>query len=116
IALKIVPSEFARQRERVEGFGREALAASRLNHPNIVTIYEVNASQPICFIAMELVEGEPVRERIQRGVVPVLEAVKMMLQATSAVSAADAAGIIHRDIKPENIMVRPDGLVTVLDF
>ena len=100
---------------RVERFVREARAASALNHPNIVTVYEIGESPAGHFIAMELIEGRTLREL--RAESPSIQAVaKIGAQAARALAVAHAAGIIHRDIKPENLMLRDDGYLKVLDF
>jgi Tol biopolymer transport system component len=116
IALKLLPSHFTTDVAHVRRFEREARAASSLNHPNIITIHEIGEVDDIHFIATEFIEGQTLREKIRSGVPGLNEVVDIALQIASALSAAHAAGIIHRDIKPENIMVRPDGLVKVLDF
>ena len=116
VALKFLPSEFTHEAERIRRFEREARAASALNHPNIVTIYEIGQSDGTCFIATELVEGQTLRDMMQRSPMHTKEAINVVGQVADALSAAHSAGIIHRDIKPENIMVRPDGYVKVLDF
>ncbi len=116
VALKALPAEFTSDPERVQRFEREAFAASRLNHPNIITIFEVVHSEGEHFIATELVEGETLREVLRRGSPAIDRAVEIATQIAAALDAAHAASIIHRDIKPENIMIRADGLVKVLDF
>src|SRR5262249_11054538 len=89
---------------------------SALNHPNILTIYELREVEGRQYIATEFVAGETLRQRMKRGPLPVAEVVEIAIQIASALSAAHQAGIVHRDIKPENIMLRPDGYVKVLDF
>ncbi len=138
VALKVLPEEFAKDPERMARFEREAKVLASLNHPNIATLYgletvgvtpeeerensefripnsEFPASE-ITFLAMELVEGEDLSERIKRGPVPVEEAVAIALQIAEALEAAHEQGIVHRDLKPANIKLRPDGTVKVLDF
>jgi eukaryotic-like serine/threonine-protein kinase len=115
-ALKLLPARFTQDDERVRRFKREARAASALNHPNIITIYEIGEADGIHFIATEFIEGQTIRERLMRGTIPVGEVIDVAIGVASALSAAHDAGIIHRDIKPENVMVRPDGYVKVLDF
>jgi serine/threonine protein kinase len=114
VALKFLTPEFARDAERMLRFMQEARAASALNHPNIVTVYEVGEGDP-AFIATEFVDGMTVRERMTRPL-PLPEALDVAVQLVSAIVAAHEAGIIHRDIKPENVMIRPDGYVKLLDF
>ncbi|MCA1850381.1 MAG: serine/threonine-protein kinase, partial [Acidobacteria bacterium] len=116
VALKILPSEFAAHPDRMRRFVQEAKAASALNHPNILTIYERDETDADPFIATELIEGETLRERLRREPITLSEALDVATQVASALAAAHQAGIIHRDIKPENVMVRGDGLVKVLDF
>ena len=116
VALKLLPAQFTQSPDRVARFQRESRAASALNHPNIITIYEIGQDRGVNFIASELVEGVTLRRGINRGKFNVKEAVEIAMQVASALSAAHAAGIIHRDIKPENLMVRRDGYVKVLDF
>jgi serine/threonine protein kinase/TolB-like protein/Tfp pilus assembly protein PilF len=115
-ALKLVPFRFTGDAERLKRFQQEAHAVVGLNHPNIVTVYEIGEDYSIHYIASELIEGETLRDRLKRGPVQLSEAVDVAIQVASALAAAHQAGIVHRDIKPENIMVRPDGYVKVLDF
>lgn len=115
-ALKILPARYTTNADLVHRFEREAKAASALNHPNILTVYEIGKTEESHFIATELIEGETLRQRIARGALPLDEALDIALQIAAALTAAHEAGIIHRDIKPENIMLRPDGYVKVLDF
>ena len=116
VALKLLPPHFTTEAAHVRRFGREARAASSLNHPNIITIHEIGKVDDTHFIATEFIEGQTLREKIRSGVPDLNEVIDIALQIASALSAAHSAGIVHRDIKPENIMVRPDGLVKVLDF
>lgn len=115
LALKLLPAEFTSDQVRVRRFEQEARAASALNHPNIITIHEIGEAEGRHFIATEFVEGQTLRRRMRRPL-SILEAVEAAVQIASALNAAHGAGIIHRDIKPENVMLRPDGLVKVLDF
>jgi eukaryotic-like serine/threonine-protein kinase len=115
-ALKLLPVRFTQDEERVRRFKREARAASALNHPNIITIYEIGDADGVHFMAMEFIEGENLRQRVTRGAMPLGEVIDVGIGVAGALAAAHDAGIIHRDIKPENIMVRPDGYVKVLDF
>ena len=116
VALKLLPSDYTADAERVRRFQQEARAASALNHPNIVTIHEVGEHDGAQFIAIEYIEGETLRRRMARGRIGPGEALEIAAQAAGALAAAHRAGIIHRDVKPENIMLRPDGYVKVLDF
>src|SRR5207249_5217175 len=102
--------------DRLKRFEREARAVVGLNHPNILTVYEIGEDNSIHYIASELIEGETLRERLTRGPMQLSEVLDVAIQVTSALAAAHQAGIVHRDIKPENIMLRPDGYVKVLDF
>jgi serine/threonine-protein kinase len=116
IALKRLPPHFTINPDRVRRFGREARAASALNHPNIVTIHEIGDSNSTHFIATEFVDGKTLRQLINEKPFTLSEALNVVIQVAGALTAAHAAGIVHRDIKPENIMVRADGYVKVLDF
>lgn len=116
VALKLLPSEFTLNEERLNRFKQEAFAASALNHPNILTIYEVGSEDNVHFIATELIDGVSLRERMAREQLTVDQVLDLGGQVASALSAAHAAGIVHRDMKPENVMVRRDGYVKVLDF
>jgi eukaryotic-like serine/threonine-protein kinase len=116
VALKVQPIEFPKEAERVHHFEHEARMASALNHPNIITIYEFGQNDQWHFIASEFIEGQTLRERMTASRLGVREAVNIAIQVASALEAAHIAGIIHCNIKPENVMVRPDGLVKVLDF
>jgi serine/threonine protein kinase/tetratricopeptide (TPR) repeat protein len=115
VALKILPADVAADQTRMRRFVLEAKAASALNHPNIITIHEIEQLDSLNFIATEFIDGETLRQRIRAGL-QTLEILEISIQVASALAAAHAAGIIHRDIKPENIMVRSDGYVKVLDF
>lgn len=116
VALKVLPASFTKDVERLRRFEQEARAASALNHPNIITIYEIVKTGASHVIATEFVEGETLRQRLARSPLTLNEALHIAIQVADALSAAHKAGIIHRDIKPENIMLRPDGYVKVLDF
>ena len=116
VALKLLPSSFTTNDDRLRRFEQEARAASALNHPNIITIYEIREAAGSHVIATEFVEGETLRLRLNRSALTLSEVLNISIQIADALSAAHKAGIIHRDIKPENIMLRPDGYVKVLDF
>jgi serine/threonine-protein kinase len=116
VALKLLPASFIRDAERVARFRREARAVSLLNHPNIVTIYEIGEAEGLRFIVTEYVEGMTLRQMLSRGRLAREQALDIAVQTASALVAAHEAGIIHRDTKPENVMVRADGYVKVLDF
>jgi serine/threonine protein kinase/Tol biopolymer transport system component len=127
VALKLLPAQFTQDEDRLHRFEQEAYAASALNHPNILTIYEIGHVETTRFIAMEYVEGETLRHHLSRSRasgeghstghgIRLHEALDIAIQIASALAAAQAAGIAHRDIKPENLMLRGDGYVKVLDF
>ena len=116
VALKVLPLRFARDRGRVARFQREAKAASALNHPNIVTIYDVGQDGERWFIAAELVDGVSLRKYLSTRKLPFKEVLDIAVQCAAALQTAHRSGVVHRDIKPENIMIRPDGAVKVVDF
>ena len=122
VALKMLPLEFTSDPERVQRFRQEALAASRLNHPNIITIFEIVQQEEHHFIAEEYVEGRTLRDLLtdsqnqKQRALSLERALEIAIQIAKALKAAHTAWIIHRDIKPENIMIREDGLVKVVDF
>ncbi|HEY6448567.1 MAG TPA: protein kinase [Acidobacteriaceae bacterium] len=116
VALKILSPALDRDPRGLRRFEQEARAASALNHPNILTIYEFGRAEGIHFIASEYIEGETLRQRLSHAALPVADAVSIAIQIAQALEAAHASNIVHRDIKPENVMIRPDGLVKVLDF
>jgi serine/threonine protein kinase len=116
VALKLLPASFTRDLERLRRFEQEARSASALNHPNIITIYEILETGSTHLIATEFVEGETLRARLAHSQFSLNEALQIAIQIADALSAAHKAGIVHRDIKPENIMLRPDGYIKVLDF
>jgi serine/threonine-protein kinase len=116
VALKILPAEVAADRNRMSRFVQEAKAASALNHPNIITIYEIEDIDSVNFIATEFIDGETLRQRAARPRLSVTETLNFATQIASGMAAAHEAGILHRDIKPDNIMVRRDGIVKILDF
>src|SRR6266436_2115077 len=115
-ALKLLPVRFTGDAERLKRFQQEAHAVVALNHPNILTVYEIGEDHSTHYIASELIEGETLRQRLARGRMELSEAVDVAIQVASALAAAHEAGIVHRDINPGNIMLRPDGYVKVLDF
>jgi len=116
IALKVLPAIIAQDQDRLRRFEQEAFAASALNHPNILTIFEFGVAGEAHFLASEWVQGETLRDRMQRAPLFLTETLDIAIQIASALQAAHAANIIHRDIKPENVMIRQDGIVKVLDF
>ncbi len=116
VALKLLPAAFTKDNDRLRRFEQEARAASALNHPNIITIYEIFQANSTHVIATEFVEGETLRHRLGRSSLSLTEALNISIQIADALAVAHKAGIIHRDIKPENVMLRPDGYVKILDF
>ena len=116
VALKVLPDEVAADGERLKRFGQEARAASALNHPNILTIYEIGEAEGTNYISTEFVDGDTLRDVLHSKALPLDRTLDIAIQTASALAAAHEAGITHRDIKPENIMLRRDGLVKVLDF
>jgi serine/threonine protein kinase len=116
VALKILPEKFSASRTHLRRFEQEARATSALNHPNILTIYEIGQFESTYFIAAEYVRGQTVRYAITHRRLTLLKSIDIAIQVCSGLQAAHAAGVIHRDIKPENVMVREDGFVKVLDF
>lgn len=117
VALKVLPSDLASDKDRMNRFVHEAKAASSLNHPNILTIHEIAEVDGVNLIVTEFVDGETLRAKINRGPIATCDALELASQVASALTAAHEAGIVHRDIKPENIMLRRrDGIVKLLDF
>src|SRR3989442_566874 len=116
VALKLLPAEFTKDLPRVRRFQQEARAASALNHPNIITIHEIGEVDGLNFIVTEFIAGETLRQRMATARLNLATVLDVATQTAGALAAAHAAGIVHRDLKPENIMVRPDGLIKVLDF
>jgi Tol biopolymer transport system component len=116
VAIKILPRHFTADPERLARFEREARLLAALNHPNIGAIYGLEAADGVRALVLELVEGETLADRIQRGPAPVTDALPIARQIADALDAAHEKGIVHRDLKPANIKVTPDGVVKVLDF
>src|SRR5215475_10206467 len=116
VALKPLPEEFTRDAGRLRRFEQEARAASALNHPNILTIFEIGEADGGRFIATEYIDGQTLRERLNGDRLAPQAALDIAAQIAAALAAAHEAGIVHRDIKPENVMLRRDGIVKVLDF
>ena len=116
VAIKVLPSDLAADARRLDRFETEARSASALNHPNIVTVYDVGRANGTSFIAMELVEGKTLGALLNDGPVPLKKLLSLAAQAADGLAKAHAAGIVHRDLKPENLMVTRDGFVKILDF
>src|ERR1700746_837997 len=115
-ALKLLPDSLTTDVKQLSRFKNEARTASALNHPNILTVYEIGAEGNVQFIATEFIEGITLRAALASGRMSADRALDIAAQIASALAAAHDAGVVHRDIKPENIMLRPDGYVKVLDF
>jgi len=116
VALKFLPDALAKDGQALERFEREARAASALNHPNICTVHDVGEFQGRSFIVMELLEGQPLKERIAGKPVPFAEFASVTRQVSAALGAAHAKGIVHRDVKPANLFVTQSGQVKIFDF
>jgi predicted ATPase len=116
VAIKILPAEFSADTDRLRRFEREARSASALNHPNIVTIYELGQDGATRYIAMELIEGKTLREMLAAGLLPLRRAIELAAQVAEGLAKAHEAGIAHRDLKPANLMVSHDGFVKIVDF
>ena len=116
VALKILPAEFSENRERLERFEQEARSASALNHPNIITIYDVGHTESTTYLSMELVEGKSLRTILDEGPMSLRKVVTLASQLADGLAKAHDAGIIHRDLKPENLMISKDGFLKILDF
>ena len=116
VAIKVLPAALASDADRLRRFEREARAASSLNHPAIVTIYEIGKADAVTYLAMELVDGTTLRELLADGPLPVKRLIALSAQMAEGLAKAHGAGIVHRDLKPENVMVTRDGFVKILDF
>jgi serine/threonine protein kinase len=116
VAIKVLPADFSSDASRLKRFEKEARSASALNHPNIVTVYDIGMSDGVSWIAMERVEGETLRKVLMGGAVPIKKLLPVAAQIAGGLARAHEAGIVHRDLKPENVMVTKDGHVKVLDF
>src|SRR5918997_5126508 len=116
VALKLLPPEFMAQEERRRRFLQEARAASILNHPHILTVYEFGEDGGRPYLAMEYVEGETLRKKIKARPLPAAETLGIAIQIAEGLAKAHEAGIIHRDLKPENLMIARGGYAKILDF
>jgi predicted ATPase len=116
VAIKILPAELSADGDHLRRFEREARSASALNHPNIVTIYELAQDGSAHFIAMELIEGQTLRQLLATGSLPIRKIIEIAAQVAAGLAKAHEAGIAHRDLKPDNLMITSDGFVKILDF
>ena len=116
VAIKTLPEEFARDADRLARFEREAKLLASLNHPNIAAIYGLEEHAGTHFLVLELIEGDTLGDRLNRGAIPLEDSLKLALQMADALEAAHDKGVIHRDLKPANIKVTPEGQLKVLDF
>ena len=116
VAIKVLPESLANDPDRLARFEREAQLLASLNHPHIAQIFGVEESGSVRALVMELVEGEDLSKRIQRGAIGIAAAVAIARQIAEALESAHRRGIVHRDLKPANIQLRPDGTVKILDF
>src|SRR5215813_10482544 len=117
VAVKVLPEATASDPDRRQRFEQEARSASALNHPNILTIYDIGSTNGTVYIAMELVDGRTLRELVASGEpLPTRRLLDVAVQTAEGLAKAHAAGIVHRDLKPENLMVSKDGFVKILDF
>jgi serine/threonine-protein kinase len=116
VAIKVLPEEMAGDEERLRRFEREAKTLASLNHPNVAGIHGIDQAQDTCFLAMELVPGEDLEERLKQGALPLDEALDVCRQIAEGLEAAHEAGVVHRDLKPANVRLTPEGAVKILDF
>jgi serine/threonine protein kinase len=116
VAIKILPPEFSKKKDRLQRFEQEARSSSALNHPNIITVFDIGSENGISYIAMEFVDGKTLRELLNEGRISLRRTVSIAAQFSDGLAKAHAAGIIHRDLKPENLMISQDNFVKILDF
>src|SRR6266545_4616652 len=116
VAVKVLPAEISLDPQRRQRFEQEARSASALNHPNIVTVYDIGSADGMIYIAMEVVEGRTLRDLIVEQSVSVRKLLEIGAQVADGLAKAHAAGIVHRDLKPENLMISKDGFIKILDF
>src|ERR1051325_177043 len=116
VAIKVLPADFAKDADRLRRFEQEARATSALNHPNILTIYDIGEHEGSPFSVSELLDGEELRAQLNDGALPVRKAIEYARQIAEGLAAAHEKGIVHRDLKPENLFVTADGRIKILDF
>ncbi|HET9796232.1 MAG TPA: protein kinase, partial [Thermoanaerobaculia bacterium] len=116
VAVKVLPAEFAADRNRIARFEQEARAASALDHPNVISIFDIGSADETVYIAMTLVDGRSLRDAMDSGPIPVKKLLDVAAQIADGLAKAHATGIVHRDLKPENVMLSRDGFVKILDF
>jgi WD40 repeat protein len=116
VAIKVLPASFSADRERLQRFAQEARAAAALNHPNILSIFDIGEEKGAPYVVSELLDGETLRERLRNGALPIRRVVEYAVQVARGLAAAHDKGIVHRDLKPENLFLTSDGRVKILDF
>ncbi len=116
VAIKVLPTTFSADRDRLQRFAQEARAAAALNHPNILSIFDIGEEQGAPYVVSELLEGETLRERLRKGALPARRVIDFASQVARGLAAAHEKGIVHRDLKPENLFITTDGRVKILDF
>jgi len=116
VAIKLLPAELAQDRERLWRFAEEARAAGALNHPNVLSIYDIGTHDEAPYLVFELIQGETLRQRLRRGQLPPRRAIQIAAQIARGLAAAHGRGIVHRDLKPENFLITADDRVKILDF
>ena len=116
VAIKVLPTTFSADRERLQRFSQEARAAAALNHPNILSIFDIGEQQGAPYVVSELLEGETLRSRLKNGPLPIRKVIDYAMQVAKGLAAAHEKGIVHRDLKPENLFLTNDGRVKILDF
>src|SRR5712671_8132638 len=116
VAIKVLPASFSADRDRMQRFAQEARAAAALNHPNILSIFDIGDERGASYVVSELLEGETLRDRLRNGALSSRKAIDYALQVARGLSAAHEKGIVHRDLKPENLFITGDGRAKILDF
>jgi serine/threonine protein kinase len=116
VAIKVLPASFSGDRERLQRFAQEARAAAALNHPNILSIFDIGEEQGAPYVVSELLEAETLRQRLRTGALPIRRVIDYALQVARGLATAHEKGIVHRDLKPENLFLTTDGRVKILDF